>query len=161
MRTILFAAMLAVLATPQAATAASQVYIMRHLQKAEGTDPPLSPVGAAEAQKLARLLGGAHTIRAVFATPTQRAMETAGPLAKRLGLTITSYDPEAPGRLVEQVNGLPGAVLIVGHSNTVPDLVTRFGGSPAPVIGDDDYGTIFIVDPAKHQVRRMQLPPAK
>ena len=54
-----------------------------------------------------------------------------------------------------------GAVLIVGHSNTVPDLVPRFGGVPAPVIGDDDYGTIFIVNPATHQVRQMQLTPAK
>lgn len=158
---MLFAVALAILAPAHPAAAASQIYIMRHLQKAQGDDPPLSADGAANAQKLARLLGGAHTIRAVFATPTQRAMETAGPLAKRLGLTVTSYDPEAPGRLVEQVNGLPGAVLIVGHSNTVPDLVTRFGGTPAPVIGDDDYGTIFIVDPAKHHVRKMQIPPSK
>ena len=31
---------------------------MRHLQKAEGDDPPLSAAGAAQAQALASVLGG-------------------------------------------------------------------------------------------------------
>jgi broad specificity phosphatase PhoE len=159
MRTILFAVILALLGAAQPATAATPVYIMRHLQKAEGADPPLSPAGAAQAKALASVLGGGG-ITAIFATQTQRAMETAAPLAKRLGLTVTPYDPSAPERLVEAVRAVHGAVLIIGHSNTVPDLVTRFGGAPAPVIGDGDYGTIFVVDPATHFVRRMELPPA-
>ena len=121
----------------------------------------LSPAGAAEAQELASLLGGSGTITAIFATQTQRAMDTAAPLAKRLGLAVTPYDPDAPQNLVETVKAMHGAVLIVGHSNTVPDLVIRFGGVPAPVIGDEDYGTIFIVNPATHQVRQMELTPAK
>jgi len=160
MRTILFALVLAMLGVGQAADAASPVYIMRHLQKADGADPPLSGAGAAGAQTLASVLGGGG-ITAIFATPTQRAMETAEPLAKRLGLTVTPYDPAAPDQLVEAVNAIHGAVLVVGHSNTVPDLVTRFGGAAAPAIGDEDYGTVFIVDPATHLVRKMQLPPAK
>jgi len=161
MRIIVFALILAVLAPAHPAAAASQIYIMRHLQKAEGTDPPLSPAGAAQAQQLAVLLGGSGTIKAIFATQTQRAMDTAAQLAKRLGLTVMPYDPNAPQNLVEAVKAIHGAVLVVGHSNTVPDLVTRFGGNPAPVIGDEDYGTVFIVNPATHQVRRMQLTPVK
>ncbi len=161
MRILLFATILAMLGTAQPAVGATQIYIMRHLQKAEGNDPPLSPAGAAEAQELASLLGGSGTITAIFATQTQRAMDTAAPLAKRLGLTVTPYDPDAPQNLVEAVKAIHGAVLIVGHSNTVPDLVTRFGGISAPVIGDEEYGTIFIVNPATHQVRQMQLTPAK
>ena len=70
---------------------------MRHLQKAQGDDPPLSDSGAAQAQALASVLGGGG-ITAVFATPTKRAMETATPLAERLGLTVTPYDPNAPQR---------------------------------------------------------------
>lgn len=160
MRTIMLALMIALLGTAQPAAAASQIYVMRHLQKAQGDDPPLSAVGAAQAQQLARLLarGG---IKTIFATATRRAMETAAPLAKRLGLTVQTYDTNAPGDLVRRVNAAHGAVLVVGHSNTVPDLVTRFGGASAPVIGDEDYGTLFIVQPATHQVRRMQLPPVK
>ncbi len=160
MRTILFAILLSVLSVGQPAEAANPIYIMRHLQKAQGDDPPLSDSGAAQAQALASVLGGGG-ITAVFATPTKRAMETATPLAERLGLTVTPYDPNAPQRLVDAVRAIHGAVLIVGHSNTVPDLVTRFGGAPAPVIGDEDYGTIFIVDPTTHYVRQMQLRAAK
>jgi phosphohistidine phosphatase SixA len=157
MRTILLALVLAMLGVGQAADAASRVYIMRHLQKAEGSDPPLSPAGASQAQALASVLARSG-IMAIFATPTRRAMETAEPLAKRLGIRVTAYDPSAPGKLVEAAAAIHGSVLIVGHSNTVPDLVTRFGGAPAPVIGDEDYGTVFIVDPATKSVRQVPLP---
>jgi hypothetical protein len=38
-------------------------------------------------------------------------------------------------------------VLVVGHSNTVPELVQLFGGTrPAP-LSDQDYGTVYDVEP--------------
>ena len=122
------------------------VFIVRHMQKAEGTDPSLNSEGAANAERLAAKLAG-RGIVAVLATPTKRAMETAAPLAKLLGMEVTPYDPSDPRALAAKVAAAAGPVLIVGHSNTVPDLVELFGGArPAP-IGDQEYGTIYGVEP--------------
>lgn len=128
------------------AAVARQVYVIRHLQKAQGDDPPLSAEGAANAQRLAELLAGKGIV-AIFATPTRRTMQTAEPLAKRLGLSIRSYDPDDPDAVVRAVAATFGPVLVVGHSNTVPDLVDRLGGPPQPEMSEQDYGTLFVVGP--------------
>jgi broad specificity phosphatase PhoE len=150
---ILMAALAAAAAQP--AIAADTVYVMRHLQKAEGTDPPLSAEGAANAEALAARLANSG-IKAIFATPTARAMQTGEPLAKALGLAVTPYDPRDPAALVKAASRMNGAVLIVGHSNTVPDIVARFGGTPV-ALGEQDYGTVFVVKPGIAQVGQIVL----
>ena len=121
------------------------VFVIRHLQKGEGADPSLTPQGAANAQRLAEMLSDKKIV-AVFATPTRRAMETAAPLAKRMGIAVTPYDPRDPKALAAAVAAAGGPVLVVGHSNTVPDLVAAFGGAAPAPLSDDDYGTLFVVD---------------
>jgi broad specificity phosphatase PhoE len=137
-------------AAPQSSPAtiaiSSPVYVSRHLQKGEGDDPPLTAEGTANAERLASMLADKGIV-AIFVTPTRRTTETATPLAKRLGITITTYDPRDPDALVRAVAAASGPVLVVGHSNTVPDLVARFGGQrPAPM-SEEDFGTLFVVEP--------------
>jgi len=124
----------------------NQVYVIRHLQKAQGDDPPLTAEGAANAQRLAVLLANKGIV-AIFATPTRRTMQTAEPLAKRLGLAIRPYDPNDADALAREVAAVAGPVLVVGHSNTVPDLVDRLGGPPQPTMTEEDFGTVFVVGP--------------
>lgn len=123
------------------------IYVIRHLQKADGENPPLNSEGAAAAIRLATMLEDKR-IRAIYATPALRAEETGAPLARRLGIAMTSYDPRDPQALVDAAGAVDGAVLVVGHSNTVPELVERFGGRPVPQLTEDDYGTIFAIDAA-------------
>ncbi|HZG10036.1 MAG TPA: phosphoglycerate mutase family protein [Allosphingosinicella sp.] len=135
--------------TPEgAAEAAAQTpayYVMRHLEKAEGADPALSAAGAANAQRLAVWFDGRTKPQAIYVSTTRRARETAAPLAARLGLTPREYNPADTAGLVAQVRGEPGSVLVVGHSNTVPEIVAGLGGTrPAP-LADTDYGTIWVV----------------
>ena len=130
----------------QPVAVAHPVYIIRHMQKADGPDPALTAEGAANAQRLAAMLKD-KGIAAIFATRTKRAMETAAPLAKALGLQVRPYDPTGFGLLAAQAAAAGGPVLVVGHSNTVPDLVESFGGErPAP-IADEEYGTLYDVEP--------------
>ena len=155
MRKLLLALILAMI-VPQPALAADTVFVMRHLQKADGADPPLSAEGAANARAVADMLARSG-IKAIFATPTRRAMETAQPLAARLGLTVMPYDPSKPERLAAAVAAMPGAVLVVGHSNTVPDLVARFGGKQAVTLGEEDYGTVFVITHNDGEVSEIKI----
>ena len=130
---------------PEAQGAERLVYVTRHMQKLGGDDPSLSAEGAAAAERLADALEN-KGISAIFATSTRRAMETAAPLALRTEVQVTAYDPRDPQALVAAAAASPGAVLVVGHSNTVHDLVARFGGRtpPAPLT-EQDYGTVFVI----------------
>jgi probable phosphoglycerate mutase len=51
-------------------------------------DPPLDPVGVEQAERLASRLAG-EDIAAIYVTTLRRTVETAAPLAKRLGMTPT------------------------------------------------------------------------
>jgi broad specificity phosphatase PhoE len=156
----LFLTLIFIGASAQSATAAGTVFVMRHLEKAEGADPPLSAEGAAHAQALVHMLAKSG-IKTIFATPTRRAMETAQPLASKLAIPVRSYDPADPAALVRAVAAIPGAVLVVGHSNTVPDLVARFGGKQPVNLTEQDYGTLFVVTPDDGNVSTIKIEPAR
>lgn len=130
---------------PEARTAKKAVYVTRHMQKLGGDDPSLSAEGNAGAERLADALAD-KGVAAIFATATRRAMETAAPLSLRTGVPITAYDPRNPQALIAAAATSPGAILVVGHSNTVHDLVARFGGRtpPAPLT-ENDYGAVFVI----------------
>jgi broad specificity phosphatase PhoE len=156
MRRFLLSALVLLAALLPAAAQAAPVYVIRHLEKAAGEDPSLTERGAARAEQLAEVLAGAN-IKAVFATATKRAQETGAPLAKRLGLTVTTYNPRDFDALTTAVAAAGGPVLIVGHSNTVASLVAKFGGAKPPELTDADYGTLFVVHPGMTEVNRIEL----
>jgi len=142
---LLLLATLALLPAGAAAQSADDVYIMRHLeqQAGGGDDPGLSPAGKRQADRLATWFRDRP--RAVFASTTRRAMETAAPLARRLGIPLETYDAGDPDRLLDRVKRARGVVLIVGHSNTVPDLIRRMGAVGPREIPHTRYGQIWRV----------------
>lgn len=121
------------------------VFVVRHAEKdtAYRDDPPLTPAGRARAALLARTLAAAGVTR-VFSTPTRRTRDTAAPLAAAIGDSVRLVGPTA--LLLERLAALaPGErALVVGHSNTVPDLVSALGGAPAP-IADHEYDRLYVV----------------
>ena len=134
--------------TPDATAAASAqpaYYVMRHLQKADGPDPALSAEGAANAKRLAAWFDGRAKPTAIYVSSTRRARETAASLAAALSLVPREYDPADTPALLARISAEAGSVLVVGHSNTVPDIVAGLGGTrPAP-LADTDYGAIWVV----------------
>jgi len=121
----------------------SAVYLIRHGEKAlVDNDPDLTAQGQQRAQNIATTLHRAG-IQAIFSTPTARTLQTAQPLAQQLKLPVQRYAADAPAALVKKVKALHGAVLVVGHSNTLPELVRLFGGAPGADIGDDEYDRLY------------------
>ncbi|MCA1855968.1 histidine phosphatase family protein [Massilia oculi] len=138
---------LAMLAPCAAFAEPSAIYLVRHGEKATvGQDPELTTLGQKRAQVIAAILGRTG-ITSIHSTPTQRTRQTAQPLAQRLGIEVQLYDPGAPKALVEKVKTLSGPVLVVGHSNTLPELVRLFGGAPGGDIGDDEYDRLYQLTP--------------
>jgi broad specificity phosphatase PhoE len=128
-------------------------YAMRHLQKASGADPALSAEGRADAERLAGWFG-VDAPAAIYVSTTRRARETAAPLAARLGLTPKEYDPSDTSALIARVTAEPGPVLVVGHSNTVPEIVERLGGVRPADLDEGDYGDVWLVWPDGRTERR-------
>ncbi len=119
-------------------------YVMRHLEKADGQDPALSEEGARNARRLASWFA-ADRPTAIYVSATRRARETAAPLAARLGLTAQEYDPRDTPGLIARARAEKGTVLIVGHSNTVPEIVAQLGGARPADLAETDFGDIFRV----------------
>lgn len=148
--------LLAGCATAPAPADRQQIFIVRHMEKASGDDPSLTPQGAANAQALARQLAGS-AIASIYATATRRAQQSAAPLSAMTNVPIAVYDPRAPAELVEWINRSGRNALIVGHSNTVPELVERLGGTrPAP-LSESDYGTVYRVTAGCAEVDRLSV----
>ena len=133
----------ALLAPCAAMAQPDMIYLVRHGEKAaDGNDPPLTPQGRQRAQNIASMLRRAG-IQAIFSTPTARTLETAKPLSASLSLPVQQYEAGKPEALVARVRTLQGPVLVVGHSNTLPELVRLFGGAPGAEIGDNEYDRLY------------------
>lgn len=135
----------AALAGPALAWAAEPtiIYVTRHAEKApEGKDPALTAHGQARARTLAALLAKTG-IGAVYSTATTRTKQTAQPLAARLGVPVQTYEAAAPQAMIANIKAAPAPTLVVGHSNTIGDLVRQMGGAPGTPIGDDEYDRLY------------------
>jgi len=122
------------------------VFIVRHAEKvANGADPSLTEAGRERAESLAALLRDAG-ITAIFSSEFRRTQETAAPLAKRLGLSVTVVPGKDLDALLSKVRALApdGRALIVGHSNTVPELAQRLTGVTVGELTDADYDRLYV-----------------
>src|SRR5215467_4712465 len=129
-----------------AADAAPVIFIVRHAEKASpgDKDPDLSPDGKKRADALARILKDSQ-ITSVFVTEFKRTQETAAPTAKAAHLSPTIVSANDIGALVEKLRASNGNALVVGHGNTIPDLLTALGIATRVSIPEEDYSEMFAV----------------
>jgi broad specificity phosphatase PhoE len=121
------------------------VFIVRHAEKANSTDDPdISAAGRARAGNLARLLKDAG-ITAIYATEFKRTQQTAAPLAKALDVKVTIIPTNEKERLFETMRQQSGNILVVGHTNTVPDVIKALGVSTPVSIAETEFDNLFIV----------------
>jgi phosphohistidine phosphatase SixA len=123
------------------------VILVRHAEKVDASNnPDLSAAGYERAKRLAALLRDVP-IDAVYTTPFHRTRKTAGPAATARDLTPIEVhaDKKLAGNTAARVREHRGkSVLVVGHSNTIPDTLRALGFKDAPAIDDSEYDRLFI-----------------
>jgi broad specificity phosphatase PhoE len=129
------------------------VIVIRHAEKESigEPDPALSEAGNARAALLVRMFGearGAGRLDAIYTSPALRNRQTAAPLAARLGIipiVAPADDSKALAhRALRENRGK--RVMIVGHSNTVPELVAILSGrDDIAKLDEHDFSTMYIV----------------
>jgi phosphohistidine phosphatase SixA len=122
------------------------VYLVRHAERAEdGTDdPPISKAGVERAELLAEMLKDAG-ITHVHSTDYKRTHQTGQPFIEASGIEATSYDPRDLEGFAARLRATPGRHLVLGHSNTTPDLVQALGGDPGAPIEEFEYDRLYAV----------------
>ena len=139
------------LATPTVAVSQEAVFVVRHAERADASaDSLLSAVGEGRAMRLRELLRDAG-ITQVYTTNLRRTVQTAAPLAAALRLTPTALPVNDLDGLFTRLDraALHDRVLVVGHSNTVPQILQRLGVAAPVTIGDAEYDNLFIAIPQK------------
>lgn len=129
----------------------STVWLVRHAERADAgmtstPDPELSEEGHQRARELARLLGEAG-LTSIHSTDYHRTRQTAAPIAEALGLEVHLYDPRDSASMerMEAVVRGPGRHLVVGHSNTTPDMAERLGGNAVAPISELEYDRLYLL----------------
>ena len=129
-----------------AAAAQPTIFLIRHAEKAAsgGNDPDLSDAGQARAESIATTLKDAG-ISAIFVTDLKRTQQTAAPVAKILHLEPAILPAKDSAALVARLRALTGNALVVGHGNTIPDLIKAFGIATPISIEENDYDNLFVL----------------
>jgi phosphohistidine phosphatase SixA len=139
------------------AASAQTIFVVRHAEKISETVDALSDAGKQRAICLANMLKDAN-VKTIYVSQTDRARQTGAPLAKQLNITATELPAKDYGTLLARIhaNAEQNAV-VVGHSNTVPDIIKALGVTDSAPVGDKDYDWLFIVTLDRKSVRLAKL----
>lgn len=117
-------------------------YLLRHFEKELGDNPKLTEQGHSRARALATYFRYIP-LSGVYSTDYRRTQQTAADTATLHKQAVVTYAPSEPEQFIDEISVL-SHVLVVGHSNTIPDLVRALGGE-AKDLTEGDYGRLFIV----------------
>lgn len=134
---------------PTAGSSSLTFVLVRHGEKStdDAEDPNLSLDGRVRAAALARELAKAPLV-AIYATEYRRTQQTAESVAAAHGLAVLRYfskGPASESAAQWRQRYAQGTVLIVGHSNTVPELAAALCSCTVEAMSEDEYDRMSIV----------------
>ena len=138
-------------------------YVVRHAEKeataamSMTTDVPLSAAGRQRAEALKAELR-TKKIQHIYSTNTIRTMATARPLSEAIAVPVQQYAQPDSALIAQLKNTGSTAILIVGHSNTVDDIVNAISGRILlHDLPDSEYGRLYVIkrkgDKTSYKVR--------
>jgi broad specificity phosphatase PhoE len=136
-------------------------YFIRHAEKVDNSkNPDLSEIGF-ERAKLWNKIFSEINLDAIYSTDFKRTLQTITPIANSKKVTIINYDPKTIDIESFKKNTLGKKVLVVGHSNTIPNFVNQIiDKNIYNDIDDVIFGNLYIVtingDSISHQLLKLQ-----
>jgi broad specificity phosphatase PhoE len=119
------------------------IYLSRHAEKlADQKNPQLTECGIQRAQQLASILEKAE-IKQVYSTPYSRTLATAQPTATQQSLTIKQYSPAKLTQFAQELLKRKENTLVVGHSNTTPQLAALLSELDVVDITEKQYRHLY------------------
>jgi len=130
------------------------LYLVRHAEKqANGSrDPFLTEAGQQRAKRLAAWLKD-KGIEDIWSTGYDRTRDTGQPLVTKPGLELSIYDPSNQSVLVGHLLGRKNTALVVGHSNTIPELARLLCDCEIADMDDSEYDRLIVISNDGDQVR--------
>jgi broad specificity phosphatase PhoE len=124
------------------------VIVVRHAEKADNSvDPLLSSDGEARAQELTRILSDVE-INSIYTTPLNRTRLTAKAVAESKGMSTKDYATTlSASQLASRIQSENAGkvALVVGHSNTVPELLKALSNNAFSIqIAESQFDNLFI-----------------
>jgi phosphohistidine phosphatase SixA len=124
------------------------LYLVRHAEKqADGSrDPELTEAGTHRAENLAGWFED-KDISDIWSSDYKRTRDTAKPTVSRLGLKLNIYDPRDLSALSETLLSNQNNALIVGHSNTTPELARLLCNCVVVIedMNESEYDRLIII----------------
>ncbi|MBT8256323.1 MAG: histidine phosphatase family protein [Bacteroidia bacterium] len=124
-------------------------YLIRHAEKdrsdPENQDPYLTEAGIARAKNWAGFFDSIP-LDQIYSTGYHRTQQTASYTASEKGLQLEIYDPGDLYNQDFQLLTKGQRVLVVGHSNTTPELVNKIINQDTyATMSDDDNASLYVV----------------
>ena len=134
------------------------IYFIRHAEKVDSSkNPDLSTLGLDRAVHWSEIFS-VIPFDAIYSTDFIRTKQTAAPTATNRKIDITLYDAKNINFYKFKADNLGKTVLVVGHSNTIPDFVNKLINQDVyPTIEDATFGNLYIVTLNRHKATHLLL----
>lgn len=142
--------------------AITKIFIVRHAEKEAGKDPDLTPAGHARAGELMRTLQN-EGVQKIYVSQYKRTQQTADSMRMQLKINTVQYMADTVcDNLVNTImeNADFGkTILIIAHSNTIPQIIRKFGVTDYPYgdIPDNEFDNLFVITYKKEKAKLKKM----
>ena len=123
-------------------TIAQTIYLVRHAEKQKDDNPGLTEAGHDRAAALRDRLAG-QAVDHIHSSNYRRTIETADPLSMDREISIRLYDARDLPALAKVIKAEPGTHVVVGHSNTTPELAAILCACETQPMPETEYDRIY------------------
>jgi phosphohistidine phosphatase SixA len=122
------------------------IYLVRHAEKVQdgSRDPELTEIGRQRSAALADWFID-KDIEDIWTSDYKRTRDTAAPILSKLDIDLTLYDPRNLPQLTENLLAQQHNALIVGHSNTTPQLARLLCKCEIADMDESEHNRLIIV----------------